>query len=184
VSDWEKWQFLKTAPVEDSRSPEIVRLSSHIRMIAQETSCLRWSIAALAHALAADCIPYMLDHQRVGREQIDGYTDRQGSRIEALKRGCDDCDAKARLMVALCLASGVDARMAPIPDELSIKNGEPLQHVYPEVYLPERVVTRDGARESWKQAQWLPWEVILARALPGEHPASVPKEAGGTWKNT
>ena len=67
------------------------------------------NFAKLAQALARDCITYRTDVERVGREQIDGITDPYQPVSVSLNRGVDDCDAKARLFVALCHAEGIPA---------------------------------------------------------------------------
>jgi transglutaminase-like putative cysteine protease len=47
------------------------------------------------------------DGQRHGIEVLDNS-------LVALDRGFGDCDAKARLLVALCLAAGLDAKIDPV----------------------------------------------------------------------
>ena len=87
-----------------------------------------------------------------------------GSPADAIERGVDDCDAKARGFVTLCLLKGLRAEMVPY-----WKNGQ-LKHVYARVLL-------DG--------QWLPVELTLARARLGEDPFRVPKEPQtGQWLRT
>jgi hypothetical protein len=179
MSDREKWEFLKRAPLADARTPEITLLASSIRALAAVTPCPNWTVAHLAHALAGRCIPYVLDHDRVGREQIDGFTDPQGRATAALERGADDCDAKARLFTALCLAAGVPARMRSLPDEASVAYGRDLTHVYPEAHLPRLLRLKTGTHEDEVTREWVAFETILARALPGEAPHEVPKETAG-----
>src|SRR5690606_35191080 len=110
--------------------------------------------AKLALALARDGIRYLRDTARVGGEDIAGFT-REPSptdAIDALERLADDCDAKARLFCALCLAcpEQIPARMWPL---WMGPPGEHLAHV---------------AAECWLGA-WLHAEPTLARARLGEH---------------
>jgi hypothetical protein len=131
-----------------------------------------WCFVNLALATARDCIVYQLDTDRVGREQIDGFTDPQGRVIEPFARGTDDCDAKARFFVALCLAVGVAAEMVPKWD------GDRLAHVYARAYY----AGPDGPN-SVLPLEWHPIETILSRARQNEDFRTVPKENDtGQWK--
>lgn len=153
--DVRKWGFLLYAPTQDARHREVVRLAQALWLVAGGRLQM---FLDLASALCRDAIRYERDTARVGAEDIAGYTrePRNGDAIEAWKRGVDDCDAKARLFVALCLAQGVRARMAPTWNE----QGR-LQHVSAEVY--------DGAT-------WRPVELTLRRARVGDTPNEVPFE--------
>jgi len=157
-----KWAYLLAAPHADVRSPELRRRARALAIAAGDRPHI---YVALAAALARDGIRFVRDRDRTGAEDIAGYTREPGpsDAVDALVRGEDDCDAKARLFVALCLAMGIRARMAPIWTD----DGR-LQHVYAEVRL-------DGA--------WQPVELTLARARVGDDPFGVPFEKGTTsWK--
>lgn len=160
--DREKWQYLKAAPARDAHHPELRRRA---RLLWQAANDDPHRFAHLAHAVARDWIRYQTDTARVGGEDIAGYTRprRPNDPLEALQRGNDDCDAKARLFCALCLAQRVPAEMC------DIWKGERLAHVYARVLL-------DG--------KWLPVELTLARARLGDDPRAVPKEADGKWLRT
>jgi transglutaminase-like putative cysteine protease len=162
-----KWEFLRDAPLHDSQTPEIQRLANHF---ARAASCSPWPayvFACLAQCLAKDCITYVLDTDRVGREQIDGYTDPQGPADMSYLRGSDDCDGKARLFVALCLADKLQARMVG-----RWQHGK-LAHVYAEVYVT-------GPHED--HPRWWSVETILRRARLGDVAETVPKELEtGKW---
>jgi len=148
-----KWKWLEAAPWQDSRSPILARIATALRTAALgdiERYC------HLALALARDGIRFQIDSERVGREDL-------GHPLEALFRGVDDCDAKSRLFVALCLLGGVPARMVPLWE-----NGN-LKHVYAAVLL---------------NGKWYPAETTLSRARLGDSPRSVPKERDGKWKRT
>ena len=82
-------------------------------------------------------------------------------------RGLDDCDAKARIFVALCLARRMHAEMVP-----RWKGGK-LVHVYGRVFV-------HGPGES--APRWYYAETILRRARLGDIAESVPKEIEtGKW---
>lgn len=168
-----KWEFLRDVPTRDAASTE-TRGNDELRLIALSLASVanfspwpQWSFANLALGLARDCIRYQLDSDRVGREQIDGYTDPYISPIDPYTRGYDDCDAKARLFVALCRCRGVIAEMVPRV------NGSKLAHVYARAFVkgPGDVVAR-----------WYLAETILRRARLGDIAEDVPKEIEtGKW---
>lgn len=165
MSDRDKWKFLERAPARDAQDPglqDVARSLWRVALCAGPSP--HESFARLAHAVARDCIRYETDTKRTGGEDIAGFTRRQGHALEALERGKDDCDAKARLFVALCLAAGLRARMVPRWE------GETLRHV-------SAAVTING-RE-------LAVETILARARLGELAEHVPHEKGAHgWRYT
>lgn len=176
MSDRDKWRRLERAPERDRKLPRIRRLALSIRSLvtvsippeAVGAVKRRHLLAAhLCHCLARDAIRYQTDTRRVGAEHlgppVDDPDGRDGERNGALERGIDDCDAKARLFVALARECGLDARMVPE------WKGDRLAHVYAAVRL-------DG-RE-------LPVETTLARARLGDAPRSIPKESDGKWKHT
>lgn len=162
-----KWEFLRTSPVRDSQTPEIKAMALALWSVATLSRWPWWCFANLAMAVARDCIQYQLDSDRVGREQIDGFTDPQGPADAALRRGYDDCDAKARLFVAICLAGGVNAEMVPR------WKAERLAHVYGKALVA-------GPNEN--APRWYFAETILGRARLGDVAESVPKELEtGKW---
>lgn len=117
----------------------------------------------LAHALARDCIRYESDIKQFGHEDIAGVTraPEPNDAVDALIRGSDDCDAKARLFVALCLAKGFSAKLDP-----KWENGE-LKHVSAQVEY---------------NGSWIPVETILTRARLGDRANDVPVEKKtGKW---
>lgn len=160
MSDRAKWEFLERAPARDARDPKLKRIAEFLWHAAEGR---RLHFVKLCAALARDCIRYQIDTERTGGEDIAGFTRSYRSPLEALRRGVDDCDAKARLFCALCLACRVPARMVPL------WNGAELQHV---------------SAECQPGAEWLPVELTLARARVGEQPGDVPTERNGTWLRT
>lgn len=166
-TEQQKWEFLRTAPRRDAMTKEIVTLADAIWKVVISTRWPPFCFVKMAMALARDCIQYQLDSDRVGREQIDGLTDSQGPADAPLTRGYDDCDAKARLFVAICIAGGINAEMVPR------WKGERLAHVY-----ARALVT--GPSDS--VARWYLAETILSRARLGDVAEQVPKELEtGKW---
>lgn len=155
-AELEKWRFLAAAPVLDARHPRIQKIARQLLDVADGHP---YRFVQLAAALARDCIRYEVDSRRVGGEDVAGYTRRPGrdDAIDALQRGVDDCDAKARLFVALCLAAGLRARMR------RLVRGGVLRHVFASVIL-------DGKESSV--------ELTLRRARVGDEPFDVPYERG------
>lgn len=156
-----KWEFLRDVPVRDAQQQEVQWLARALWAIACLSPWRQWAFSQLALAVCRDLIVYMSDIDRVGREQIDGFTDPYISPLEPLVRGADDCDAKARLFVALCLAVQVPAEMVP-----RVRRGY-LQHVSAKVYLQTPL---DRA------PRWYPVETILDRARLGDTAEAVPVE--------
>lgn len=162
MSDRQKWDHLERVPREDQRHPGIVRLAA---LLLELGAGDRRRALILAHAVAGRGIRYQLDTPRTGGEDVAGFTrpPTPDDPIDAWRRGVDDCDAKARLFVALALALGFRARMR------AIWAGERLAHVYAEVD---------------RGAGWEPVETTLARAVIGDAPRAVPKEGSGKWLET
>jgi transglutaminase-like putative cysteine protease len=153
-NDREKWEWLRDQPNLDAQSMHIRSLARALKSATLGRAVL---FAHLAHALARDGIAYVRDLERVGHEDL-------GHPYTALVRGRDDCDAKARLFCALCIAGGYPAELVPL------WRGDMLQHVSARVKL-------DG--------QWMQVETTLARARLGEEAAAVPAEkVDGKWKLT
>lgn len=113
----------------------------------------------LVHA-ATRAIAYRTDTARTGGEDIGGLTRpaEVGEATRAYRAGEDDCDAMARWFVALHLAVGLRARIAPL------WRGDELAHVFAEVMIGD---------------QWRPVELTCERAVIGEHPLAVPVERDG-----
>lgn len=146
-SDREKWRFLESAPFSDALEPPVAAAARALRSAARSERVF----AHLAHSLARDGIRYETDTSRTGGEHIT-------TRVwEAYARGTDDCDAKARIFCALCLAGGLAARMVPR------WRGDVLTHVSAEVRL---------------RGEWVPVETTLARARLGDVAETVPYETG------
>jgi hypothetical protein len=177
-----KWAFLRDAPAQDAKTPEIKHIAAWAGLMVKNFACPWWSRVHVLHAIARDCISYKTDVSRVGREQIDGFTDPQGPADASLVRGLDDCDAKARLFVALCLASNIPAEMVPLPSAGAIEAGQNLGHVYARVWMPRRIVEKNSVRESPTDFAWHTTETILSRAIVGCDPMETPKECAGPHK--
>lgn len=120
--------------------------------------------AQLCQAIARDGVPYRSDIKQTGGEDIAGFTREPEHPFAVLRREGDDCDAKARLFVALAQAGGLRAEIVP----LWVRDR--LQHVFARVQI-------GGA--------WLPVELTLARARLGDNPKDVPHERNSdTWART
>lgn len=120
--------------------------------------------ALLCHAIARDGVPYRSDTQRTGGEDIAGLTRPPEHPFAVLRREGDDCDAKARLFVALCRAGGLQAEVIPL------WKGGALQHVFSRVRLGP----------VWESA-----ELTLSRARLGDEPQTVPYEKNkNDWART
>jgi transglutaminase-like putative cysteine protease len=164
--DEKKWEYLRTVPAVDASKPQMQELAAALDLVARRSPWRDWAYAQLALAVARDCILYELDTDRVGREQIDGFTDPYVRPDLPLVRGIEDCDGKARMFVALCLAGRVRAEMVPG------WRGDRLGHVYARAWLA-------GPKQS---PRWWFAETILRRARLGEESPSVPKEVEtGKW---
>lgn len=161
LPDDEKWKLLQEVCISDSRNPKIVEMSKMLWTLSLSRPIVFFKLAL---ALARDGIEYESDIKQFGHEDIAGVTrppDRDDA-IDAYTRGHDDCDAKARLFVALCLAAGFNSRLWPL-----WKHGV-LQHVAAEVEF---------------HGKWLHAETILSRARLGEMHTDVPKELNtGHWR--
>lgn len=164
MNDQAKWIYLRDVPAEDARDERIRLIASLLWQATRLCPDRQRVFAVLCHAFTGRGIRMVRDTARVGAEDIAGLTrsPTKDDAIDAIQRGADDCDAKARAFVALHLAVGQRARMQPVWKQ----KGESyeLAHVYPEVFL-------DG--------RWQPAETTLARAVLGEPPLEVPKESNG-----
>lgn len=160
IDDQHKWQLLQEVCITDSKNPKIIRMAEILWELSQSQPIRFFKLAL---AVARDGIEFESDIKQFGHEDIAGVTrpPEPDDAIDAYTRGHDDCDAKARLFVALCLAAGFNARLWPL-----WKHGV-LQHVAAEVEF---------------QGRWLHAETIVSRARLGEMHTDVPKEPNGQWK--
>lgn len=160
MDDQHKWKLLQEACVVDSKNPRLIKMS---RMIWGLSMSSPERFFRLALAVARDGVKYESDIKQFGHEDIASVTryPTAGDSLDAYTRGHDDCDAKARLFVALCLAAGFKARLWPL-----WKHGQ-LTHVAAEVDFQGRTIHA---------------ETILSRARLGEMHTDVPKEPNGRWK--
>jgi transglutaminase-like putative cysteine protease len=174
--DRAKWAFLYAAPRKDARHPLILQLSRNLWASAaatvpavngsQSIDEITRRFLHLVHAVARDWIEQKIDSLRVGHEDIAGFTrpPKPDDAVDAVIRGVDDCDAKARVFVALCLAGGIAAEMVPHWD------GDYLRHVSAKAGL---------------RGKWVSVELTLARAKLGDDGPHVPKEVEtGRWATT
>ena len=152
-SDLEKWGFLRDAPALDAKDYRVRELAAALWVAADANPR---AFAILAQAYCRDVIVYMTDTEQFGSEDIAPA----GQVGDVIGRQVDDCDAKARLFVALCLAEKIPARM------VGHWTGGDLTHVSGQVQIAGR---------------WIPVELTLARARLGDEPAQVPKEVTGHW---
>ena len=160
IDSQHKWTLLQEMPNIDSRNPKLRHMADLIWELSEKRPM---RFLKLALAVARDGINYESDIKQFGHEDIAGITrhPEPDDATDAYDRGSDDCDAKARLFVALCLAKGFEARLWPL-----WKDGE-LQHVAGEVKVHN---------------QWVHAETILSRARLGEMHTDVPKEPKtGKW---
>ncbi len=171
LNDEQKWEYLRGIPMLDAEHQEIRTLAQQLRAA---SNMQPRRLAQLIMTVARDWIRQTNDVALRGGEDIAGLTRLPSGddAIDALKRGEDDCDAKARLFVALCIASGLLARMVSrwkvYPATERTPRGRTLTHVSAEVFL-------DG--------KWEPVELTLSRARLGEMGENVPKETkDNKWK--
>lgn len=173
ADEWERWEFLRDSPLKDANTKELQRAAG---VIGQGT--FLWipgppnrrarAFAEVALALCQRELKYRSDTDEFAKEEdIRGFTRTDDGPLAAVARGADDCDEKARLFVALCLAVGLSARMVPWWHPVNLT----LDHVSAEVLLEE-----EGGGASWVHA-----ECILRRAQLGEMADDVPREANGKW---
>jgi transglutaminase-like putative cysteine protease len=160
ITDEHKWKLLREVCISDSKNPKLIHMSKLLWELSQSRPIRFFKLAL---ATARDGIEYESDIKQFGHEDIAGVTrpPEADDAIEAYAREHDDCDAKARLFVALCLAAGFQARLWPL-----WKHGQ-LQHVAAEVEF---------------EGHWIHAETILSRARLGEMHTDVPKEPDGKWK--
>lgn len=110
----EKAAFMEAGAERDARAPAIVAVAQRFRSFAEP-----WDRARAILNFCQLCIQYVRDP---GVEVLD-------SAEIGLWRGYGDCDLKARLCVALMLASGLDAKIEPV------FRGDTFPHVRARVYL-------------------------------------------------
>jgi transglutaminase-like putative cysteine protease len=188
MNDLEKWNFLRFIAATDRWDDNIIKIAKHL--LAAATCCdgvHSWQrrFAMLAHTVARDWIHQVSDTVRTGGEDIAGLTrePREDDATDALSRGSDDCDAKSRLFVALCLAGGLRARIVPYWK----KPGGPTTHerdAYGAGGPPPGSQLYHVAAEVWLDNAWQPVELTLSRARLGERGELVPFESGTRkWKD-
>jgi transglutaminase-like putative cysteine protease len=103
-----KSAYMQEAAEHDARDPAILAWAEQFRPLprpARERAILRFVQFAIRYE--RDPAWYDRAGARHGIELLD-------SAAVGLQRGYGDCDLKARLFVALCLASGIPARIAPV----------------------------------------------------------------------
>jgi len=161
IDSQHKWALLQEMPNIDSKNPKLRHMADLIWELSEKRPIRFFKLAL---AVARDGIRFESDIKQFGHEDIAGVTrpPEPDDAIDAYERGHDDCDAKARLFVALCLAKGFNARLWPL------WKGSDLSHVAGEVEY---------------NGEWIHAETILARARLGEMHTDVPKEpTTGKWK--
>jgi len=165
MTDPEKERFFREVPDRDSNEPAIRYLASSLFDAAKlacpghDATRVALAFCHLAHAVSRDVVAFVTDTARVGHEDFPGKLS------EVLERGKDDCDAKARVFVALCRAAGLYAEI--VPHWRDDPSGATLYHVSAVCVLP------DG--------ETLAVETTLRRARLGEKAITVPKESDGKW---
>ena len=115
----EKAAYMQEAARQDSRTPEILAVAERFWGIQND-----WARARAILQFCQYCIRYIRD-PGPGIEVLD-------SSDVGLWRGFGDCDLKARLCVALMLASGLYAEIEPI------FRGDSFPHVRARIYLNDR----------------------------------------------
>jgi len=115
----EKAAYMQDCAVEDARSPLVVATAARFRGITDP-----WQRARAILQFCQYCIEYVRD-PGPGVEVLD-------SSDVGLVRGFGDCDLKARLCVALMLATGLHAEIDPV------FAGDSFPHVRARVYLDGR----------------------------------------------
>lgn len=121
--------------------------------------------ARAIHAWVRDRIAYSCDRVQNPRGR-ELFLDS----VALLRRGHGDCDDKARLFVALCLASGLEARIVP---QLDRRTGD-FVHVQAAVRWPGSERVPGAEADGWVRA-----ELILSGLELGGDPRSVPRDAAG-----
>ena len=162
-TDQEKWRYLERAPELDKSDPRVAALARNLWEAADADPR---AFAELAHAYCRDVVLYMVDSEQFGEEDIAPA----GKLGDVIVRLVDDCDAKARLFVALCLAVHLEAEMVPH------WQGGILAHVSARLKVSGKWSTRLHF-----SGKWLPVELTLARARLGETPHDVPHDVTGHW---
>lgn len=171
MNDEQKWLYLEGVPHLDAQHPRIKLLAESLTRAAGGEPT---RTAQLIMTVARDWIRQTSDVQERGGEDIAGLTrpPTPDDAIDALRRGEDDCDAKARLFVAMCLAAGLEARMIPTWATCGVSESTP----------KGRTLTHVSAAVELKGV-WQPVELTLSRARLGEIGKEVPKEVKtGKWK--
>jgi hypothetical protein len=171
MTEQQKWEFLQAVVDRDAHHPKLKRIAAALWEAAASTPDQQRTFTILVHAFTGRAIRFVRDTDRTGGEDIAGLTrsPTETDAVDAIRRGTDDCDGKARAFVALCRAVGVPARMAPLWQYPRSALEPILGHVYAELL---------------HGTEWVPVETILARAVIGEAPLDVPRERSGRWLMT
>lgn len=135
---------------QDARNPVLIpHLDYVVRMLWSHPEKLEvapgaWSGPA---ALADRIHRYVRDHIRYVRDPIDPATGRRREEFAdagvVLRRGYDDCDGKARLVCALALRAGLQARLRAV-----FKVGD-FVHVQAELRWPGSNRYPGASRDGW-----------------------------------
>ncbi|TKC93713.1 transglutaminase-like domain-containing protein [Polyangium fumosum] len=128
-----KARYMKAGSRRDELLPEVQRWAAVFR---------RLPLADRAAAILKFC-QYAIDYVRDPRREV------LEDCAVTLMRGFGDCDAKARLFVALCRACGVVARERPVRPE------QDFPHILAEVYV---------------NGQWLPVDPTILNSSIGRIP--------------
>lgn len=174
AADTAKWEFLRDAWRADMGQPLVRQVAAHLwaASLPGPVAARPRRFAVLALAYCRDVVRYQSDTERTGGEDIAGWTGQTSSDVaggpkhdreldDTIRRGTDDCDAKARLFVALCKVVGMTAEM------LDVWNGGTLEHVRARVLLGQ---------------EWWTAEPTLERSRLGEAPPDIPREQIGAQK--
>ena len=130
-----KAQYMKRASHDDAMLTSVQRWARVFREL---------SVDDRAPAILKFC-QYALDYVRdPKREVLEDST-------VTLSRGFGDCDAKSRVFIALCIASGIPARSFPVRPEVDFP------HVLAEVYW----------RGAWRRADPTVLNSEIGRIPPG-----------------
>lgn len=122
--------------------------------------------ARAMHRWVRDTIRYVQDRPAAGAL---AYGEQFASSPEILRTGQDDCDGKARLLVAIARAGGIEARIRavfPRPDRFT--------HVQAELRWPGSAAWERASDDGWVLA-----ETILRDCELGDDPDAVPRDAQG-----
>lgn len=141
----EKAAWLASAALDDACCPVVEQAASLFCDLPLE------SRATAIHAFVRDGIAYVRDPDR--REQF-------ADSAQVLERGWDDCDGKARLFVAMCIAAGLEAKIFPRFD-----GAGQFVHVQALVKWPGSEARPDATGAGWVLAELILAGVELGQGL-------------------